>query len=78
MSRPYTLNKRSPSPSDRVLSREEATEIATKLLSLIKDENGSVGVMLEHTARSVTKIANNKVLSVDESGGEIVFLVEKG
>jgi predicted Zn-dependent protease len=52
-------------------SREQALELGERLLSLttsgqFKDNRNAVGVRILHTARAVTKVSQNRVLSTDD------------
>jgi predicted Zn-dependent protease len=67
-SRPFTL--RNIPRAGRVLSRAEATALATKLLGMVSDR--SVGVLIEHAALDLTTIANNKIVGSDD-GDELTI-----
>ena len=64
--RPFSLMA-GPS-AGRLLTREQATALATKLLGLVGDR--AKGVLIEHTALGVTKVANNRVIGSD-AGSEL-------
>jgi len=88
MSRPFTLlgnaarsdarsadsadnaSNASPPRAGKLITKEEATTLAQKLLAMVKDR--SVGVQIEHTARTVTKVANGRVLATDD-GDELAI-----
>jgi len=48
----------------RVLNRDQATALATKLLRLVQEP--SIGVLIEHNVRAVTKVANGRVLATND------------
>ena len=68
-SRPYTLVSDTPRPG-RVLNRAEATALATKLLGMVSAR--SVGVLIQHTALGITKVANNRIVGSDD-GDELTI-----
>jgi predicted Zn-dependent protease len=57
----------------RVLSRDDAIALGKKLLALVSDN--SLGVRIEHTARSVTKVTNGNLLTTDD-GEEVAIKFE--